>query len=284
VARAIHGGNGVFNDLLVQWGLEGWKPALGALLLPPVPLLLLVLLGAALLRRRAGAGWLLLLSGVAGIWLCSTIGFAQALQRALLPPAHALTQQELTQLQGGRKAGAAAGTAIVVLGAGREGYAPEYGSANLTELAMARLRYGLWLSRETGLPLAFSGGVGHAQSGGPSEAEVATLIATRDFGRPPKWTEDRSRDTRENAARSVELLQGAGVTRIVLVTHAWHMPRAQRAFEQAIERRGGGIALVAAPLGLARGEPSPLRWLPSTGGFAGTYRVLHEVLGLYLGA
>ena len=45
---------------------------------------------------------------------------------------------------------------------------------------------------------------------------------------PLRWTEDRSRDTRENAAATVALLRAAGVRQIVLVTHASHMPRAMR--------------------------------------------------------
>jgi len=272
----------VLNDLLLQSGWMGWKPVLTALLLPPVPLLLWMMLGAALARRRAAWGWLLLLTGAAGIWLSSTTVVGQWLQRQLLHPSRALSLQDLQQLRG------AAGpptTAIVVLGAGRESFAPEYGAPNLPPQAMERLRYGLWLARETGLPVAFSGGTGHAQAAGPAEAEVAAQIAARDFDRPLQWTEPESRDTRENAERSVALLRTAGVTRIVLVTHGWHMRRSLRAFEQAIARGGGGIALVAAPMGLARdGSVGALRWLPSQAGYADTRNALREYLGLLAGA
>jgi uncharacterized SAM-binding protein YcdF (DUF218 family) len=275
----------VLNELFLRLGLEAWKPVLGALVLPPVPFLLLMLIGATQARRRPVWAWLLLLLGAAGIWLGSTVAVGEALQRTLLAPAHALTQEQLKELQVGRKAGVAGGTAIVVLGGGREGYAPEYGSSNLGEPSMERLRYGLWLSRETGAPLAFSGGTGHAQVDGPGEAQVAARIAEREFGKALKWAEDGSRDTRENAARTVSLLQPEGVTRIVLVTHGWHMRRSQRAFEQAIERRGGGITVVPAPMGLARSDLSPaLRWLPSSGGFRATRQALHEYAGWLFGA
>jgi uncharacterized SAM-binding protein YcdF (DUF218 family) len=150
---------------------------------------------------------------------------------------------------------------------------------------MERLRYGLWLARETALPVAFSGGTGHAQRQGPGEAEVAARIAQREFGQPLQWIEARARDTRENAERSVALLRPAGVTRIVLVTHGWHMRRSLRAFEQAIQHSGGGIALVAAPMGLALDDARPpLRWLPSSQGFEATRQALHEILGLLFGA
>jgi uncharacterized SAM-binding protein YcdF (DUF218 family) len=275
----------VLNDLLLQFGSGSWKPVLTSLLLPPLPLLLLMLLGAALARRRPVWGWLLLLAGAAGIWLGSTTAVGQWLQRQLLYPSRALTLQDLQQLQAPRRGGAPQTSAIVVLGAGREGDAPEYGAPNLSPQAVERLRYGLWLSRETGLPVAFSGGTGHAQVDGVAEAEVAAGIAAQQFVRPLKWTESASRDTRENAERSVTMLRAAGVTRIVLVTHGWHMRRSLRAFEQAITRSGGGIALVAAPMGLARDESAgPLPWLPSQAGFTDTRNALREILGLLAGA
>jgi len=206
---------------MLQFGAAGWKPVLTALLLPPVPLLLLMLLGAAFVRRRPGWGWLLLWVGAAGIWLSSTTAAGRWLQRQLLQPPSALDQEQVRQLQAHR----APNSAIVVLGGGRENYAPEYGRPNLSPYSMERLRYGLWLARETALPVAFSGGIGHGQIGGATEAELAAQIAAREFGQPLQWTESTSRDTRENAELSIALLRAAGVTRIVLVTHAWHMPR-----------------------------------------------------------
>jgi len=274
----------MLNDLLLQWGLVGWKPALTALLLPPAPLLLLLLLGAAMARRRPLWGWLLLLAGAAGIWLSSTTAVGHGLQRELLHPWRGLSLQDLQGLQAPRRAAAVPTSAIVVLGAGRESYAPEFGAPNLSPRSMERLRYGLWLARETGLPVAFSGGTGHAQAEGPAEAEVAAVIAARDFARPLKWAEPGARDTRENAVRSVALLRAAGVTRIVLVTHGWHMRRSHRAFEQAISASGGGITVQAAPMGLARDESATaLRWLPSVAGFTSTHNALREHLGLWAG-
>lgn len=268
----------MLNDWLLQYGAAGWKPLLTALLLPPVPLLLLMLLGAALARRRPAWGWLLLWAGAAGLWLASTTAAGEWLQQRLLQPPPALNADEL-------RARGTAGGAILVLGGGREAEAPEYGAPNLSPYSLERLRYGLWLARRSGLPVAFSGGVGHAQPDGIAEAEIAARIAAGEFGQPLQWTEADSRDTRENAARSVAMLRAAGVTRIVLVTHGWHMPRSLRAFEQAIARSGGGITLLAAPIGLARDDSvPPLRWLPSQSGFAETRHALREFLGLWAGA
>lgn len=267
----------VLNDWMQLLGAAGYKPVLTALLLPPVPLLALMLLGAALLRRHRASGWMLLLLGAAGIWLGSTTVVGEWLQRQLLQPPSPLQPQALR--------GVGANTAILVLGGGRESEAPEYGAPNLSHYSLQRLRYGVWLSRRSGVPLAYSGGVGHAQRGDVSEAEAAARIAATEFNHPLRWSEARSRDTRGNAEGSVALLRAAGVTRIVLVTHGWHMRRSLRAFEQAVARSGGGITLLAAPMGLARDESvAPLPWLPSLQGFTDTRHALHEYLGWLAGA
>jgi uncharacterized SAM-binding protein YcdF (DUF218 family) len=171
--------------------------------------------------------------------------------------------------------------AIVVLGGGMEALAPEYGVSSLRAPSLERLRYGVWLGRETGLPVAFSGGVGWAQLDAKPEAQIAAQIAASEYGRPLKWTEDSSRDTRQNAARTIALLKPQGIRQIVLVTHGYHMPRALRNFEQAA---GGEIKIEAAPMGMARrGDQPALSWMPTSEGFQDTRNVLRELVGLALG-
>jgi uncharacterized SAM-binding protein YcdF (DUF218 family) len=265
------------NDLLVLLAAESWKPVLTALLLPPVPFLVLMLIGARLIMARRGLGWTLVLLGTALIWLGSCTGSARLLAQVALHAPPALTAERLRALRAPTGA-----TAIVVLGGGMEPLAPEYGAASLQYPSLERLRYGIWLSRETGLPLAFSGGVGWGQHGATPEARIAARIAANEFGRPLKWVEDQSRDTRENAARSVALLRAAGVRQIVLVTHGWHMPRALRAFEAAA---GADIRIEAAPMGLARGTETPaLTWMPTTKGITDVRNVVRELLGRIAGA
>ena len=113
----------------------------------------------------------------------------------------------------------------------------------LNPASLERLRYGIWLGRQTGAPLMFSGGLGHASDLGAAEAEVAAETAIRDFGRPLRWTESRSRDTRENAQYAVATLREHKVERLVIVTHGWHMTRALRAFREASTRAGAGSTL-----------------------------------------
>ena len=271
------------NDLFVMLGIESWKPVLSAMLLPPVPLLLLALVAARLILWRRVWGWLLMLSSVTLLWLtaCSAVG--EWMQQALLAPPPAFGKEQIAQLR--RAVAARQPVVIVVLGAGREALAPEYGVASLRSNSLERLRYGLWLGRETGAPVAFSGGTGHAQSGGASEAEVAAAIAAREFGRPLRWVEDQSRDTRENGLRTTALLRSEGITQLVLVTHGWHMARSLRAFTDAARHANAGWRVVPAPMGLGPLVERPtLRWLPSSEGFKFVRQVVREKIGWWLGA
>jgi uncharacterized SAM-binding protein YcdF (DUF218 family) len=269
------------NSILAELGIESWKPILAALLLPPVPFLLLLLVAGLLLWARRGIGWLLMGLSIVGLWLCQCAGFGEILSTVALRPPAALSTAQIAGLK--RDVQSRRNVAIVVLGGGREAFAPEYGVASLTPWSLERLRYGLWLARETGAPIAFSGGTGWGQTNdGLSEAQIAARIAASEFGRPLRWTEEESRDTRENAGRSVALMSRAGVTELVLVTHAWHMPRAMRAFAEA---GAGRVKMIAAPMALAPRVDVPLlKWLPSSEGYLHVRAVLRECIGLLMGS
>jgi uncharacterized SAM-binding protein YcdF (DUF218 family) len=265
------------NEIFLTLGIESWKPLLSVFLLPPVPLLLMVLVGARLMYRRRLLAWLLILLGVVGLWLLCTGAVSQSLVRVLTKPPPALSESALNDLKRAPK------TAIVVLGGGRRAYAPEYGMSTLHARSVDRLRYGLWLSRETNLPVAFSGGIGHGAVEGPTEAEIAARVAEREFGRPLRWVEGDSRDTRENAVRTVALLKAQGIERIVLVTHDYHMRRSLQNFERAAA--GSPMQIVPAPMGL----PNPGRWrlvdwLPHREALEDSSIAIHEWLGRLAGA
>lgn len=287
--------------------LGSWKPWLTVLALPPVPWLLLVLVGARLILPKRGLGYGVLLLGVALMWLSACEGSAVWLQNHwLTPPAPLLRGEQVRLSQQGRmyaqqeaqarrmgRAPAAPATAIVVLGGGLVPLAPEYGVADLSRYTAERLRYGVWLSRQTGWPLGVSGGVGWGQKGisaGPGEAEVAGRVAQQMYGQPLRWVESDSSDTRENAARSVALLAGQGVTEIVLVTDAWHMKRARRAFEQAAKHwaaREGKPAPVITPGAMgywSLDAGNALDWMPSNSGLTNVRAASRELLGLLMGS
>jgi uncharacterized SAM-binding protein YcdF (DUF218 family) len=131
--------------------------------------------------------------------------------------------------------------------------------------------------------LGFSGGRGWAQNSGieDSEAEAAQRSATRDFAYPLTWLETGSRDTAENAELSVALLRGHGVRRVLIVTHAWHMPRAMALFDRAAA--DAGPSLIAAPLPADGAVLAPwLEWMPSSRGSELVRTGLREWLGAQL--
>lgn len=267
------------NTLFVALGMEHWKAGLGALLLPPLPLLLLALLGALLPARRRRLGQALVLLATAGLWAACAPGVGATLLEALTQPPPALSAQRIARLAGAPR------TAILVLGAGRNAEAPEYGAPDLKPLTLFRLRYGLWLARQTGLPVGYSGGIGHGSADGPTEAEAARQVARRDFGVTLRWLEDRSRDTRENAIHSVAMLHAAGIEQVLLVTHGVDQRRALRNFDRAIRQAGVTMQVIAAPMGLQRPVDWELGdWLPSAEGLALTRWALHEWLGWWAGA
>ncbi|MCP3920090.1 MAG: YdcF family protein [bacterium] len=161
---------------------------------------------------------------------------------------------------------------IVVIAADFAPYAAEYGAPDIGSLTQDRLRYGAYLARISGLPILVSGGT--LQHGAPSLASLMATSLRRDFHTEARWKEDQSRSTRQNARCSAELLRPEGIDRIVLVTHAWHMPRAKASFEAA------GLEVIAAPTAF---HPWPGERLPGLVPSAHSLResawAIHEWIG-----
>lgn len=270
------------NDLVLSLGLETWKPYLVPFLLPPVPWLALIGLGVVLGRRWRWLGTALVLGGAAAIWAGCTTFVAEYATHWLLAPPEALDDDQRAALKAAHDAGER--ITIVVLGGGRDPK-PEYYYLSLSELSLQRLRYGIWLGRETGIPVGFSAGLGPG-FGGPTEAAVASRIAAEEFRHPLQWIEDESSDTRENAIRTTALLQPQGITRLVLVTHQAHMPRALRDFRRASRAAHWNVEIVPAPVELRTwGEPWLFRdFLPSDWGWWRMRYTVREWLGLVAGA
>lgn len=254
--------------------LGSLKPVLTLLLLPPLSLLLTAILGLVVVNKNSrhfGLGKAVALLSVVMLWVFCCHGTSIWLSRVLLPQYAPLVSGQLKT---------ANVQAIVVLGGGLLPNAPEYGQPQPSSYGAARLRYGINLSRASSLPILFSGGVGwsNAPLGQDSEAHVAARIAQQDYGVVLRWVEGQSHDTTENARLSAVMLGRDGVTRIALVTDAWHMPRAQAAFERA------GLIVTPAPMGfILPAQAGLLAWLPSPTGLATSHLVLKEWLGLLAG-
>lgn len=237
-------------ELWMFWG----RKALTALVLPPCGPLLLVILALLVLRRHPRlARWL----GWSGVLLQLLLVVPASVQWLAAP---------LEQVRPPSAAQIAQAQAIVVLGAGRRQFAPEYGPGPTpSPYSLERVRYAAHLARQTRLPILVTGG---APDGGPRpEADLMREVLEREFQVPVRWVESASRDTRENAAFSYALLSGAGIHRILLVTQAAHMARAQAAFEAQ------GLTVIPAPTG----------WLNSPAPQTFPYQLLPDPQSIYAG-
>ena len=100
-------------------------------------------------------------------------------------------------------------------------------------------------------------------------------VLQHDFRIAVQWIEQGSSNTFENALLSAALLKPAGIQRIYLVTHAWHMRRARIAFEHA------GFTVVPAPTGYAtRFKLTVLDFLPDARALNDSSVFFREVTGI----
>ena len=240
---------------------------LQTLLLPPGLMILLMLVGYLLAKRMPRTGKSMLFTGF-GLLVLASLPIVANLNLWLLEGDTALSPTELAH---------PSAQAIVILSGGRNLDAPEYGNADtVSMLTLERLRYGAWLHRHTRLPLIVTGGKVF-DSSRPAEAELMRHILTTDYQLPVQWVETNSRNSWENAAFSQAILKEAGIKRIYLVTQAWHMPRAQMAFESV------GLEVIPAPTGFTTGKsetPLLIRLLPSSWAIRKNSEFMHEVLGI----
>ena len=168
--------------------------------------------------------------------------------------------------------------AIVVLGGGSYLQAPEYGADSLKKWALERVRYAAWLHQATGLPILTSGGKPIAQT--LPEAVIAEGILKNEFAAQVKWVEPNSRTTEENARFSCQLLAQANIKKILLVTHAWHMPRSMAVFK----KHCAGISSQAAPTVFTTQsalDTGAFAWVPAAGSLRQNTLYLHELIGYF---
>lgn len=232
---------------------------IGACLLPPLNMILLGGLGLLLLKSRPRLGRGLIALSLLVLYLLST---PYASDRAM-------AMFEGPYIPPSGNAGA-----IVVLGGGTYFRAPEYEGRNtVNRWDLERLRYAAHLYRKTGKPILVSGG--HPLGNPDSEAAQMKAVLIEDFHIPVAWTEDESRNTAENAAKSFAILKRQNIRTVYLVTQAWHMPRAALLFRHA------GFAVIPAPVGLATSyQTGLLSFVPSSGFLMQSEILLHELIGI----
>jgi uncharacterized SAM-binding protein YcdF (DUF218 family) len=123
---------------------------------------------------------------------------------------------------------------IVVLGGVVEPEVADRPDSGLNEAAERVTAIAGLARRFPAAKILFSGGDNLLVPGGGSEAEVAgALFAAFGIAASRIILEDKSRTTAENAAFSQRLVMPKPGERWLLVTSAWHMPRAVGAFRAA---------------------------------------------------
>ena len=223
-------------------------------LLPPTSLAVLALLALFVPRRW---GRLLAVLCLAVLVVLSTPLVGSALLASLDPPILAESGP--------------APQAIVILSGDVDRAAPP-DSADIGPLTLERERAGARLAKRTGLPVLVTGGFVTAL---PPVGEMMAASMPADFDAPVRWVEAQSLTTWENAQLSVPMLKAAGITRVYLVTHAWHMRRGLLAFARA------GMDAVPAPVRWDPGSEWKLSSLvPRTTGWERSSFAIHEWAGL----
>lgn len=236
---------------------------LSLLLYPLSQALLLCFLGLLLmLLGRIRGAFASVLLAVIWLSLCSTGLFADLLMGTLerdYPP-RAMSAVERAD-------------AIVLLGGAMRGDVHMGTLADLNQQA-DRLVHATALYKAGKAPLVLVTG-GAAPDDRPEAQQIRDILAVMGVPKGNILLEIQSRDTHDNAVYSAVILKARGMRRILLVTSAWHMRRAQPLFEAQ------GLEVVPAPTDYQRlvVEQVVPGWIPGVGNLARTSYALHELLG-----
>jgi len=166
--------------------------------------------------------------------------------------------------------------AIVVLSADVRPPLPERPIPLPDNATYQRCQYAAWLHTHwRALPVLACGGVG-PYGGQPFSTVMRRVLQGEGIPGPMIWTEEKSRSTHENAVYGAEILYSRGIRKVVLVTEAYHMPRAVGCF------RKQGIEVIPAPCGFRRLDLRLGYFLPGWKAIDENELTLHESAGLML--
>lgn len=234
------------------------------LILPPASLLILAIIGLLNRNRRYGL-FLLSASLICLLLLSLPIVVNQWARYWERFPALQSDQIQSFEPQ-----------VLIVMGGGALKGAAEYQTPmTINTRTLIRVRYAAKLAREINVPILVSGGnVLHAE--GVSEADLMADVLVNEFKIPVAWRERNSRNTAENAQFSYKLLQNFAIRKIVLVTQAYHMPRAVHEFRKV------GFNVLPAPTAFMGQAPglNLFDFLPSSEALMSSYLLAHETLGM----
>lgn len=176
------------------------------------------------------------------------------------------------------------GDAILVLSGGIFGRTPPRPSVELGD-AGDRVVYGASLFKRGKAPRIIC--TGNVATGGvaprPAAEDMAELLGVLGIAADAVVTETRSENTHDHALLVCPMLRERGMSRVLLVTSAMHMPRAMGVF-----RRGcPDIQMIAAPTDFRVPDELPVPWYRRSVALLPTPRALfdfsdaaHEYVGI----
>jgi uncharacterized SAM-binding protein YcdF (DUF218 family) len=241
-----------------------FKKLITPFILPPgLFVLILLLSGAALIyvkRRKVGIFNVSL--GII-IWILSSAPFSNFLVAGLE------SNYEITLPD--------KGDVIILLGGGTRENAPDLSGTGVpTTDMLARIVTAVRLQKKLNLPIIVSGGIVFKQKA--SEAEIVKRFLV-DLGVAENkiLLENKSRDTYENAKFSQEICRRLDFNLPVLITSAYHLKRANMAFDMV------DMKVIPFPAYFRSENPPNYNWrsvLPTAGNLDTVSDALHEYLGI----
>lgn len=169
-----------------------------------------------------------------------------------------------------------AAQAIVVLGGNTAGGRPNWFQPYSRQMASTRSDWAAQIYQAERAPVILLSGA--ALEGSQSEAEFMANSLKKD-GVPEEalLLEKESFNTHENALYSARILKNLGISRVLLVTSALHMPRAMAVFSKQ------GLTPIAAPSApqiVVPNDPDFSFWLPDERSFFASRSIIKEYVGL----
>jgi len=243
------------------------RAVLKALVLPPFNQLIGITIGLLIYKRYPKLGKILIIYSLVSMYLLSTSYISGKLYGGLEKISHLPTQELQTLSE--------RADAIVILTAWQNEHTPEFGHPVSGLNGLSRARYGAHIHNISSLPILVSGGNVFGDSA-INLAETMAFDLETAFKVKAKWVENRSRTTAENAYYSKEMLANEGINRIILVSNAYHLKRAQQLFENQ------GFEVIPAPTYFVSKQETSFRsFIPNAYSLNDSAIAIHEWLGYY---
>jgi len=158
---------------------------------------------------------------------------------------------------------------------GIKAFKKEYHGADISGFTILRLRYAAYLQKRTGLPVLVAGGIEKSET---TEADLMYKVLREEYQvKAGIYIENQSQNTFENARRVKKLLKEHHFKHILLVSSAFHMPRALAAFEDV------EIIVTPAPTDFYNNSMDYEfgDFLPHSLALRQNYLALHEIIGAF---